>query len=381
MPSTAEENKNDAVFAPINQDATPLAVQIVLPSTTAAPTDCPRTSTKCFQVTATQQWRTFFLQIFGISTLTTNAVATAISGEVIPPDEAGAVPAILALSRDQAGVSFTGGTVTISGDVNSNSDIVRTGSTSVTVNPLPKTENSGTLNAVGVITGFNSLPAARRKQGIASLFADPCAGALRRQDMEREANFASCLPPPSFPSNCSSSNPFTIPAGTYCSLAGPNNQALSIPTQCTVRMRGNYYVRDGLNIESNPNTVLDGEGVFIYNKTGAVQFLLGGRVTLTPATSGTKSGVLMFHDGVGDVSFQTRNSGATGARIDGIFYAPRATLSFSANHSGWPYSSTGIVAAAVQTSGSTLLTVNTPPGGACSNLKGGGLLGRVKLVR
>lgn len=362
--STAQQNLNAAVLKPINADNVALDVQPVLTGVA----ECPGDATGCFRVTGRSTLDTFFLRTFNIPTLDVTATATATAGfnAKVP----GAVPAILALGVGGLGVSInTSLNVSVRGDVDSNAG--------VTVANLGSQNINGNVVAVGVANVGKATVTGKVVSNHTPNFNDPCAGALKPENIDKLANFATCQPnvvaSPQANISCPG-NKRTIASGTYCSLD------FRIPTQCNVTMNGNYFVRDGVRITGNPNTSVTAANTFLYNKSGGFAITdIRGVLTMKPPTSGLFRGVLMFHGGAGAAEINLFNPNAL-MDLGGVLYAPAVDLTISSQQASPGMELTGIVARSITLG--TGMTVSAPAKGVCSDLDGGGFSPRkVTLVR
>jgi len=193
---------------------------------------------------------------------------------------------------------------------------------------------TGTLNAgpTGIVYVNSQNPSAASASGRATALAFDVAGATKKGSrfngavnahQPRAEDPLAPLPAPDQPSDSFAAVRFTgtapmqLQPGTYV-----GGIKISGAGQVTMAP-GIYYIQGGgFSVKGKGNVV--GDGVMIYNtgaKPGAVS--LGGRVKLTPPTTGTYAGIVLFQDRAARAAVSV--SGA--ATLTGTLYAPSAKLS------------------------------------------------------
>jgi hypothetical protein len=115
--------------------------------------------------------------------------------------------------------------------------------------------------------------------------------------------------------------------GSYTMNPGVYNGGVNIGGGMTVTMNpGIYYMKNGTFSLANGAT-LSGSGVMIYADNG-VSFQGGGRITLTPMSSGTYANV-MFYVNRNNTNASINIANGSTTRISGTVYAPSASVVFA----------------------------------------------------
>jgi len=134
---------------------------------------------------------------------------------------------------------------------------------------------------------------------------------------------ASCLPDPHpSPSNNQTVTIGPTGGGTVC------YNGLSISGSGTVNLNPGTYVING-GFSSSGSSSVNGSSVTVYlaPPSGSVSLTGSGPLTLSAPTSGTYNGILFYQDPNDTQSMKIAGSG--GSVVQGIFYAPSASLSLS----------------------------------------------------
>jgi Flp pilus assembly protein TadG len=96
---------------------------------------------------------------------------------------------------------------------------------------------------------------------------------------------------------------------------------------------GTYFMNGTVTVNGNPSSSLTGNGVTIYLDPNATLSLGGnGNVTLSPPTSGTYQGLVVYQDRSNANGMQIAGNGKL--NVTGTVYAPAATVSISGNGDG-----------------------------------------------
>jgi type II secretory pathway pseudopilin PulG len=177
------------------------------------------------------------------------------------------------------------------------------------------TITTGTLDVYGVpgtkVTGNGKISATVNSNILPA--SDPLAS------LAAPATFSPTIASATF----SDSSSHTLQPGTYTS-------GINISGNATVTMSpGTYYIKSGgFKVSSNANVT--GSGVFIYNTGGGSVSISGnGVVKLTPPSSGTYKGIVLFQDRSYSTAIALTGNG--GLTIEGTLYAPKAAITVTGN--------------------------------------------------
>jgi Flp pilus assembly protein TadG len=263
------------------------------------------------EVTVTYNQGRFFSSLWSSSTISVSARAVA-RGQWVASS-----PAILVLAPTGSGTLNTNGngditvsraTGTTSGgniivDSNSSSAITLSGKNAIVTDPdgilvsgpAPGYSGSGTVSPLPV-TGQSATPDPYR------LIPDPSKGTSQ-----------------------------SVPSGTTITLQpGYYTSGLSFSGQASVTMSpGIYYIDTALSTTGQAS--LSGTGVLIFlGPSGSLNLAGQGAVSLSPMTSGTYSGMVIFQSRSNTSGVAISGNGAL-TSISGTIYAPAATLSLQGN--------------------------------------------------
>lgn len=147
-----------------------------------------------------------------------------------------------------------------------------------------------------------------------------------------------------------------IPAGTYSQIT---------LTGGTLNMSGQYIITGpgGFSVSGNPT--ITGSNVFIYFANSATFNATGTpTVNLSPSSSGSYAGILMWQDAADTNTNGPSFGGNTGTSYNGVLYFPSDNLTFFGHNT--TYSAGIVVAKALTLSGTPNVTLNgqasLPPG-------------------
>jgi Flp pilus assembly protein TadG len=258
------------------------------------------TDTSSVEVIVSKVQPTFFMKLFGTSSMTPTARAVATYGQT-------------------NGCIFTLGT--------SGTDISLVGNATISVTTCGVTDNSSDPSQALTVTGNAALLAAQ-SIGIVggytakpdTLNPTPITGIVPVSDP------LSSLPVPTVPTTCSADPNFkgkslqTLMPGCYNGLTLGANANVSLSP-------GMYFINGGFNLGANSN--LSGTGV-TFDLLGATS--MGGNANLNvsaPTTSGTYDGILFYQPSTNINPLSL--TGTSSATLKGIIYAPSATVSLTGN--------------------------------------------------
>ena len=292
VPSTAAEAKNAVLLNPVNTYGVPVRVE-AFPPQVDLNLDCP--ANVCYRVSATVEWDTFFIRLFGIPKLGLTVSATATSGSA---DQI--IPAIQALGP--GGILFRTGSKS---SVDIDGPLVSAGSISNAPAGSTTNPNSSLPNACEALDQFVPPPTQFNTCNFTNF------------------NFS--------PTNNACNATPTMQPGTYCGTL-----RIDVRNNCRVVLeKGNYFVQGNIEIitgATNSSVVSRaGGGVFIYNRTGNFDLSDSkGVVSLSaysaPRTSDVDfSGVVYWQDNASALVFKGSNQGIN-LTLDGIVYAPQTDL-------------------------------------------------------
>jgi hypothetical protein len=311
----AEINNGDSVAAAQNS-----AQLNGFPSTsvTVSPVTLP-SGQNAIQVQIQQAVPTFFMNIFGVSTVSVAATGVAYLGN--------STGCVYALQTGGSGINVTGTVTATKCGIIDNGDL----------------NGGGTLDVSYV--GYGGTNTAASTVVAQNIAATPAADPLF---------FLRAIPPP-VGSPCTPAVTVVSPAsaalgpGTYCGI--------SINTTGTVTFSpGVYVITGGGNLTISAGNVSSTGGVTFYlNGTSQVQ-ITGGTVSLSAPTSGTYAsgtypGILFFQDPA-DTAAATVSGAAT---LAGALYFPDAALSLTPTGPAAPY--TIVVAQTISSLGDPALGI------------------------
>lgn len=126
-------------------------------------------------------------------------------------------------------------------------------------------------------------------------------------------------------------NNFSEDSGTHTATPGRYCGGIEVNSDATVNFQpGNYYVDNGPFLVDS-NATINGTGVFFFLEGTDTYFEFNSNTTinLTPPTSGTYAGILIYVD---DANSRTHKFDSNAAAvIDGVFYVPNGTVEFNSN--------------------------------------------------
>lgn len=130
---------------------------------------------------------------------------------------------------------------------------------------------------------------------------------------------------------------------------------------------GVYVLRKGLGFSGGPSTVISGSGVLLYNGCGAgapgsctgqqSDLSVSGqvRVELTPPTSGTYAGVLLFQSRT-NTSTVSVSGGAQASSYQGVLYVPNGSVTLGTGGGGLAFGA--VIGRNLSVSGNGTVTIN-----------------------
>lgn len=261
------------------------------------------------EVIVTQSVPTYFMKIFQINSM--NVSARSVGG--LRPSAA----CIYTLDATSTDVSLTGnGSLSIP---NCGLIVNSTSSNAVTLS------GNATLTAqsIAIVGGASS-------SSPGALSPAPVTGVAPVSDplaylSAPSYNSSACLPNPS-PSGMVTLGPSTA-GGTIC------YNGLTLSGQAAVTLNPGVYVING-SFSTSGQSSITGNGVTIYLPAPSGQLSLSGGsvVKLTAPTSGPYSGILLYEDRSNTNGMSV--SGGAGSVLTGIFYAPKARVTFTGNGGG-----------------------------------------------
>lgn len=184
------------------------------------------------------------------------------------------------------------------------------------------------------------------------------------------------FPPGSFPSalpdplaHLPAPSESGLPAGA-CSAGrckpGVYSSTLSL-TSSTTFEPGIYVLRRGLSFSGGPNTVISGSGVLLFNgcgtgapasctnQQGSVSVSGQVRVDLTPPTSGTYAGILLFQSRSNSSTISI-SGGAQASSYQGVLYAPNGSVTLGTGGGGMSFGA--VIGQNLSVSGNGSVTIN-----------------------
>jgi hypothetical protein len=120
--------------------------------------------------------------------------------------------------------------------------------------------------------------------------------------------------------NCSGNSSRTLDPGRYTQIKSSGN--------CVLTLRSGVYVVESGGFQVSGNASVSGQGVFVYNVSGSIDFSGNGNVNLTAPTTGDYAGILIFQ-ARGNTRTMSFSGNANGIR--GTVYVPAAQVSVSGN--------------------------------------------------
>jgi len=256
-----------------------------------------------YKVVASQAAPTFFMKLFGLSTMNVSATAVGNNGPA-----SGCI-----YTLDPSGI-----------------DVGLTGTGSLTMPDCGVVIDSASSNAlnlsggavisaqsIGIVGGYN-------QSNNSQVNPIPVTGIAAASDplsyiTAPSFSSASCLPDPHLTSGANTIGP-SVAGGVIC------YNGLSISSGGTTTMNPGVYVINGGMSMTGSGTV-SGSGVTIYlaPPNGSLSLTGSGALLLSAPTSGTYNGILFYQDKADTNSMKV--AGSSGSIIQGIFYAPNAPLS------------------------------------------------------
>ena len=264
--------------------------------TLTVPVTCPQTTqSNCVQATTTNTWNTFFIQLFGINSLTRTATAIAGTGQ----QSSGC---LLGLATSGTTVQLSpSGTLNLSCLVESNST----------------NNKSVTIGGGGTITSTSGITTSGKIQGSTSGFS----GSILTNQASTTDPYASLTPPTYGSCQNITTNLCgqTLNPATYCTLD------INPPGGCTTTLTsGTYVVTSGLlNIHGAGGSTINGSGVTFYLPNGStMNSAPAASVNLSAPTSGPLANILFWQPAANTQNAQLNGSGNISQTYKGVFYAP-----------------------------------------------------------
>jgi Flp pilus assembly protein TadG len=267
------------------------------------------------EVTVTYNQGRFFSSMWSSSAISVSARAVGL-GKSSPGS-----PAILVLKPTGSGTLSTNG----NGDIT----VSRAAGTTSGGNIIVDSNSSSAITLSGknaLVTdpdGILVSGAAPGYSGNGTISPAPVTGQSPTADPYR------LIPEPSVPANAPSS---TTANGVTTYYPGYYPSGLSLTGGYTaVFQSGLYYMNGTFKVNGNGSSSLTGTGVTIFADASASIDIGGnGNVTLTPQTSGTYSGMIVFQSRSNTSDVKISGNGSV-TSIAGTIYAPDATLSLQGN--------------------------------------------------
>jgi Flp pilus assembly protein TadG len=266
------------------------------------------------EVIASQNAPTYFMKLFHLSSMTVSARSVGGNG-----------PA--------SGCIYTLDT--------SGTDVGMTGSGNMTVPDCGIVIDSASSNALSLV-GSASITA--QSIGIAGGYSKTGSGSINPTPITGLApvanplawltaptfNTSSCLADPHFTGSTSNTIGPSVAGGTVC------YNGLSVVGSGSLTLNPGVYIING-SFSSTGSGSISGSGVTIYlaPPNGALSMTGSGALNLTAPTSGAYDGILFFEDAT-DTN-QMKMTGSGSMNVQGIFYAPSATLSLTGSGGGGFY--------------------------------------------
>jgi Flp pilus assembly protein TadG len=282
------------------------------------------------EVIAAKAVPTIFMKIFGKSTMTVKARAVAAFGP--------ASGCIYTLDTSGIDVGMTGSGALSMPDCGIVIDSASTNALNLT--------GSATISAlsIGIAGNYN-------KTGSGTISPNPVTGVAPEANplaylTAPSFSVASCLANPHFTGSASNTIGPAVAGGTVC------YNGLTMTGSGSLTMNPGVYIINGAMSLTGTSTV-SGSGVTIYlaPPSGSLTMTGSGGMNLTAPTSGTYNGILVFED-PSDTNAITV-TGSSGSSLQGIFYAPAASLSFTGSGSSGIYAD--LVVSSLSMTGSTTI--------------------------
>jgi len=266
------------------------------------------TSTKFVEVIATQAAPTFFMKLFHITSM--NVSARAVSGN--GPGSS----CIFTLDASGNDIGLSG-----SGDLNMPDCGILVNSASSNALTISNNANltAQSIGIVGSYTGGTS----------GNLNPTPITGVAPGADP------LAFLPKPSFSTSSCLSDPHPNPGGGASVSLGPTvaggticYNGLSASGSGTVVLSPGVYVING-GFSQAGSVQISGTDITVYlaAPNGSLSLTGSGALNLSAPTTGTYNGILFFEDPNDTNSMKV--GGSNGSNLQGIFYAPNASLSLA----------------------------------------------------
>jgi hypothetical protein len=263
-------------------------------------------SSSAVEVIVSQNVPTFFMKLFKLNTMKVSARSVAGNGP--------ASGCIYTLDTSGVDVGMTGsGTMSIP-----DCGIVIDSAAS---NAL-KLTGSGSISAlsIGIVGNYS-------ETGSGSISPNPITGIAPEANplaylTAPSFSVASCLANPSFTGSGSNTVGPAVAGGTVC------YNGLSMTGSGSLTMQPGTYIINGAMSQTGSGSI-SGSGVTIYlaPPNGSLSLTGSGSMNLTAPTSGTYNGILFYEDPTDTNAMTITGSG--GSDVEGIFYAPAASLSMT----------------------------------------------------
>jgi hypothetical protein len=262
---------------------------------------------------------TFFLRVLGLTTISLSARAVSQFGN--GPN------CIYVMNPSASGAMSLSGNVTIQSgcglvvDSTSSSAISTTSGVTVTASHIGVVGGSSGAGTFTPPVQTGVLPAS---DPLAYLQA-PSYGACNQSSFSLSGG------------NGTASSPYQMNPGVYCG-------GITLHGNTYLHFNPGTYVLAGGGFNAGGTSTMTGTGVTFYNTTGAGGYqgmLLGGNVTMNfgAPTSGPFAGVMFFQDrSIPAGAVGSTIAGNSGTTIDGAFYFPTTTLTYTGNSSSSGYS-------------------------------------------
>jgi hypothetical protein len=258
------------------------------------------------EVIVTQNAPTYFMKLFHLTSMAVSARAVAglgpASGCIYALDTSGtdigmtgtadlSMPncGILVNSASSNAINLTGGATILADSVGIVGGVSATARTSITPTPV-----------TGIAPAFDPL------SYITAPTFDP----------------SSCLSDPHITGHSGGTIGPAVSGGTVC------YNGLSVSGSGTVTMTPGVYIING-SFSFSGSGAINGSGITVYlaPPNGSVSLTGSGSLNISAPTTGSWNGILFYED-VNDTN-SMKITGSTGSTIEGIFYAPSATLTMT----------------------------------------------------
>jgi hypothetical protein len=282
------------------------------------------------EVLVTQAEPTFFMKIFHLSSMNVGARAVAGLG-------AGG-GCIYTLDPSGTDIGMTG-----SGELDMPDCAILVNSAASNAVNLTGTTNI-TAKSIGIVGGYNTT-------GSATVIPSPIQG------IAPAANPLAFETPPTFNASSCLANPSISGSGTT-QLGNPGGgttcyNGISASGSGTVNFYPGLYIINGA-FKCTGSTNFSGSGVTFYlaPPNGSLTLTGSGILTFSAPTSGTYNGLLFFEDATDTNAMKISGSGSS--NLQGIFYAPSASMTMTGSSTATFY--TDLVVQALSMTGTTNLS-------------------------